>query len=193
MVPALGITKRRIEPQRRRCAQKTFVAWVSRPGLSTSARVRRPCYVNSILLSASSCLCGSNDSIPLMRRERRIRELPRFVRRQSAARIDRLVPHAYPLMLDVTGRLVVIVGGGAVAVRKVDGLLAAGATRVRVVSPVFHAEMPLDDSRVERVAAAYESRHLDGAALVFAATDLPEVNAAVVRDARSRGILVNRA
>jgi siroheme synthase-like protein len=34
---------------------------------------------------------------------------------------------------------------------------------------------------------------VDGAALVFAATDLPAVNAAVVRDARARGILVNRA
>jgi len=103
------------------------------------------------------------------------------------------VSHAYPLMLDVTDRLVVIIGGGAVAVRKADGLLAAGATRVRVVSPMFHTEMPVDPQRVERIAAAYEPRHLDGAALVFAATDLPAVNAAVVRDARARGVIVNRA
>jgi precorrin-2 dehydrogenase/sirohydrochlorin ferrochelatase len=93
-------------------------------------------------------------------------------------------------MLDVTNRLVVIVGGGAVGVRKATGLLAARATRVRVVSLIFHAEMP---DGVELVAAAYEPAHLDGAALVFAATDSPEMNAAIVRDARARGILVNRA
>jgi precorrin-2 dehydrogenase / sirohydrochlorin ferrochelatase len=39
----------------------------------------------------------------------------------------------------------------------------------------------------------YQARHLDGAALVFAATDNAQVNAAVVADARERDILVNRA
>jgi precorrin-2 dehydrogenase/sirohydrochlorin ferrochelatase len=46
---------------------------------------------------------------------------------------------------------------------------------------------------VERIAENYEPRHLDGAGLVFAATDLAAVNDAVVRDARARGVLVNRA
>jgi siroheme synthase-like protein len=98
--------------------------------------------------------------------------------------------HAYPLMLDVAGRLVVIVGGGSVAARKAAGLLAAGATRVRCVAPAFAADLP---AGVERVAGRYEPRHLDGAGLVFAATDDAAVNAAVVRDARARGVLVNRA
>lgn len=100
------------------------------------------------------------------------------------------MPHAYPLMLDVTERLVVIVGGGAVAVRKVKGLLDAGAARVRVIAPEVHAEMP---GAVERVAAAYEANHLDGAQLVFAATDSPAVNEQVARDATERGIWVNRS
>jgi precorrin-2 dehydrogenase / sirohydrochlorin ferrochelatase len=100
------------------------------------------------------------------------------------------VPHGYPLMLDVTGRLIVVVGGGPVAVRKVKGLLDAGATRVRVVAPQFHAEML---PTVERVAAEYSSGHLDGASLVFAATDAPDVNERVVRDARQRGIWVSRS
>jgi precorrin-2 dehydrogenase/sirohydrochlorin ferrochelatase len=93
-------------------------------------------------------------------------------------------------MLDLTGRLVVIVGGGNVAMRKTIGLLAAGAGRVRVVSPKFHAQLPVG---VERVVGEYEAGHLDGAALVFAATDNAQVNAAVVADARHRGIWVNRA
>ena len=98
--------------------------------------------------------------------------------------------HAYPVMLDVTGRLVVVVGGGAVAVRKAKGVLEAGGTRVRCVSPAIDPTMP---GSVERVQEAYEARHLEGAGLVFAATDLAAVNDAVVRDARARGVLVNRA
>jgi precorrin-2 dehydrogenase/sirohydrochlorin ferrochelatase len=102
------------------------------------------------------------------------------------------VSHAYPLMLDVTDRLVVIIGGGAVASRKVAGLLAAGATRVRVVSPAFDLKMPAS-ACIERITERYDPRHLDGASLVFAATDVVEVNTAVVAEARRRGILVNRA
>jgi len=100
------------------------------------------------------------------------------------------VRHAYPLMLDVSNRLVVIVGGGSVAARKATGLLDAGATRVRVVSLTFCESMP---SGIERVTARYVPDHLDGAALVFAATDDESVNAAVVRDAHQRNLLANRA
>ena len=96
----------------------------------------------------------------------------------------------YPLMLDLTHRLVVVIGGGAVAARKAGGLLDAGATRVRVVSPAFHAKMP---EGVDRVIGSYEPCHLDGAGLVFAVTNSAEVNDAVVRDATARGLLVNRA
>ena len=98
--------------------------------------------------------------------------------------------YGYPLMLDVTGRLVVVVGGGAVGARKAAGVLDAGATRVRCVSLAFDPAMP---PCVERVPEAYEPRHLDGAGLVFAATDSAAVNEAVVRDARARGVLVCRA
>jgi siroheme synthase-like protein len=84
----------------------------------------------------------------------------------------------------------VIVGGGEVAVRKAQGLLAAGATRVRVVSPEISDEMP---EGVERVNELFDARHLEGAGLVFAATNAPGVNMAVVREARRRGVFVNRA
>ena len=94
------------------------------------------------------------------------------------------------MVLDLADRLVVIVGGGAVAARKASGVLSAGATRVRCVSPLISDEMP---GTVERIGQNYDERHLDGAGLVFAATDRHDVNDAVVRDARRRGILVNRA
>src|SRR5438132_766481 len=93
-------------------------------------------------------------------------------------------------MLDVSARLVVIVGGGGVAARKAATLLETGATRVRVVAPEFDPQMP---THVERVSEPYHPRHLDGAQLVFAATDSPEINEQVVLDARSRGVFVNRS
>jgi precorrin-2 dehydrogenase / sirohydrochlorin ferrochelatase len=100
------------------------------------------------------------------------------------------VAQTYPLLLDVTRRPVVVVGGGAVAVRKVRGLLDAGAQRVRVVAVAFHEQMPAE---IERIAEAFVPDHLEGAELAFAATNDPAANDAVVRECRRRGILVNRA
>ena len=100
------------------------------------------------------------------------------------------MPAAYPILLDLTDRRVVIVGGGAVAARKAASLLAAGAGRVCVVAPGFASDFPAGVERVER---RYDSADLDGADLVFAATDSSEVNDAVVRDARARRVWVNHA
>jgi len=100
------------------------------------------------------------------------------------------VPYAYPLLLDVTERLVVIIGGGTVAARKAAGVQSAGGKRIRCVALEFHPEIP---TQVERIADAYKAEYLYGAALVFAATDQPAVNEAVVQACRTRCILVNRA
>lgn len=94
------------------------------------------------------------------------------------------------MLLDVSERPIVIVGGGAVAMRKAQGLLAAGATDVCCIALEFHPDMP---AGVRRVKEAFEPRHLDGASLVFAATDSPAVNEAVVQEAHRRNLLVNRA
>lgn len=97
----------------------------------------------------------------------------------------------YPLLLDVSQRPIVIVGGGSVAARKAKGLIEAGATRIKIVAPQFCDAIP--DTSVERLTATYLTDHLTGAGLVFAATDNPDVNAAVVRDAHRLGLLVSRA
>ncbi len=93
------------------------------------------------------------------------------------------------MLLDVTNRPIVIVGGGAVAARKAEGLLAAGATKITVVSTAFIEGMP---AAVTRVESPYRAFHLKNAGLVFAATSSHDVNDAVVRDARKKGILVAR-
>jgi len=100
------------------------------------------------------------------------------------------VSEGYPIVLDVARRQIVVIGGGAVALRKVQGLLGSGATQVRVVSPAFHPQMP---DTIQRVTETYRPEHLAGASLVFAATDSPDVNDAVVQEARRIGAWVCRA
>jgi siroheme synthase-like protein len=100
------------------------------------------------------------------------------------------VKQAYPLMLAVSGLQIVIVGGGAVAARKAAGLFAAGARRIRVVSPDFPAEFP---EGIDRLLRCYHPQDLQDADLVFAATNSTAVNDAVVSDANALGIWVNRA
>jgi siroheme synthase-like protein len=93
-------------------------------------------------------------------------------------------------MLDLAGVPVLLVGGGAIAARKAAGLLAAGA-KVTVVAPLVLPELAA--AVVEVRERPYEATDLDGHQLVMTATDVPEVNAAVARDARAAGLWVNSA
>jgi siroheme synthase-like protein len=96
----------------------------------------------------------------------------------------------YPLFLDIRGKRVLVVGGGRVALRKAKGVLDAGA-RVVAVAPEFAAEFAdLDVKRLER---EFEDDDVEGAALVFAATDSREVNRRVGEAAAARGIVANIA
>ncbi len=101
-------------------------------------------------------------------------------------------PRVYPIALDLRGKLVVVIGGGPIADRKVRGLLAAGA-RVRVVSPAV-------TEGIREAAAAgaldlherpYEAGDLAEARLAYTATGIPEVDLAVVAEARARGIFID--
>ncbi|MFB7800520.1 uroporphyrinogen-III C-methyltransferase [Isoptericola sp. NPDC056134] len=94
-------------------------------------------------------------------------------------------PHdTYPLGLRVGGRLVIVVGGGPVALRRVRGLLAAGA-RVRVIAPDVVPELAslVSAGAIERITRGYCDGDLDGAWLVHTATGDPDVDARVAGDA----------
>jgi precorrin-2 dehydrogenase / sirohydrochlorin ferrochelatase len=95
----------------------------------------------------------------------------------------------YPIFLNLQGRLAVVVGGGTVGLRKVRGLLAAGA-KVRLVEPRGCAMMA---EGLEVLCRPYRDGDLAGALLAFAATDDRQVNAAVLREGKAEGILVNVA
>jgi precorrin-2 dehydrogenase/sirohydrochlorin ferrochelatase len=94
----------------------------------------------------------------------------------------------FPLLLNISDKLVIVVGGGAVGLRKLDAILDSGAA-VRLIDPRPLPNLP---AGVTHIAEAYRVEHLDGAALAFACAT-PEVNAAVVADCRERGVWVNTA
>ncbi len=95
----------------------------------------------------------------------------------------------YPIFLNIQDKKCVVVGGGNVAWRKVCSLKEAGA-KVVVVSPDFCPELE-KEAGFERIQQKYATGHLEGAALVVAATDDGEVNKKVYCDAMESGILVN--
>jgi siroheme synthase-like protein len=101
---------------------------------------------------------------------------------------------AYPLMLDVARLRVLVVGGGAVAARKVAGLAEAGGRPV-IVAPAATDELRASIERLRLVwhPRVYDSMDVDAQHLVFAATDDPAVNGRVADDARAAGALVSRA
>ncbi|MFQ5340431.1 MAG: bifunctional precorrin-2 dehydrogenase/sirohydrochlorin ferrochelatase [Anaerolineae bacterium] len=98
----------------------------------------------------------------------------------------------YPIALKITGRECVVVGGGEVAERKARSLLAADA-QVTVVAP--QATPGLRQlaamGRIQWLQREVASGDLMGAAVVIVATDDPQRNLRVCRQARAQGSLVN--
>ena len=101
---------------------------------------------------------------------------------------------AYPVMLDLTDRPCLVVGGGAVAERKIMGLIEAHA-RVTVVTPsLTHALLAMaTEARLHWRPREYAQGDAADFALVMVATDDARVNVAVAAECRERGIWVNCA
>jgi precorrin-2 dehydrogenase/sirohydrochlorin ferrochelatase len=102
-----------------------------------------------------------------------------------------LVSRPYAVNLDLTGRPVLVVGGGPVAARKVRGLLSAGAA-VTVVAPEAVIEIA-DDPDVRWFRRRYQRGEVASYRLGITATDDPDVNALVASDGDAAGIFVNSA
>jgi len=100
----------------------------------------------------------------------------------------------YPVSLDINGRLCVVVGAGAVAARKAEGLLKAGAA-VTVIGAVANPGIKAmaEAGRINLIRRRYRMGDLDAAFLAVCATDSAAVNKAVYEEAATLGILVNCA
>lgn len=100
----------------------------------------------------------------------------------------------YPVLLDLHGCSCLVVGGGPVALRKVRGLLAAGAA-VRVVSPEAVPALAAlaEAGRIRWERRPFRPGDAAGQAMVFACTGQADVDRQVVLEARREAAWVNAA
>lgn len=96
----------------------------------------------------------------------------------------------YPVNLILTGRPCLVVGGGRVAARKIEGLLRAGAV-VHVIASVISDEVRRMEVTFEE--RPYSSGDVAGFRLVITATDSPLVNRSVFDDGEVHRVWVNAA
>ena len=99
----------------------------------------------------------------------------------------------YIACLKLQGRRCVVVGGGAIGLEKVEGLLACDGD-VTLIAPTAIEELAAyaSEGSIRWLARAYAGpQDLDGVFMVIAATDDTDVNIAVSSDAERRAMLVN--
>ena len=96
----------------------------------------------------------------------------------------------YPLFLDLADRPALIVGGGEVAARKMQGLLEAGA-RITVIAPRAAEEIErlAGEERIRLRRREWQTGDCRGFTLVYAATDTPAINTQVCTEAAEWGQL----
>jgi hypothetical protein len=99
---------------------------------------------------------------------------------------------SYLVNLALEGRAAVVVGGGEVAARKVQGLLAAKAN-VTVIAPHLCEAIVAraDERRIPAHRRPYRTGDIAGAVVAIAATDDEGINARVAGDAAAMHVLVN--
>ena len=98
----------------------------------------------------------------------------------------------YPVNLDIRGQLCLVVGGGLVAKRKVEGLLACGP-RIVVISPELCEGLTVywQKRQIEWKQREYRTKDLEGVKLVFAATDDNSTQQRIAKEAHQGEIPVN--
>jgi len=118
------------------------------------------------------------------------------MRPQAASRtlwpIDEYAMSLLPIFLKLHGRRCLLVGAGSVALDKIRTLLGTGL-QLRVVAPYARPEIRqlAEEGKLEWIERCFDPSDLDDRFLVIAATDSPEVNAAVYHAAVERNILCN--
>jgi len=94
----------------------------------------------------------------------------------------------FPLFIDLVGKPVIIVGGGKIALRRIEVLIEFGAD-ITVISPEA-ASLPHGIKHIQR---EYKSGDLEGAFLAVAATNNRDVNHSVWQEAGDRNIPISVA
>ena len=114
-------------------------------------------------------------------------ELTRFAQWQKRQTAAGSHPR-FPLFIDLTGKKVVLIGGGTIASRRIATLRLFGCD-ITVVAP----ELKCSAQGLTYLPRTYVTGDLRGAALAVAATDNREVNHAVWQEAQALGIPISVA
>jgi precorrin-2 dehydrogenase/sirohydrochlorin ferrochelatase len=98
----------------------------------------------------------------------------------------------YPILVNLQGQKAVVVGGGKVAERKIQTLLQCAAA-VHVVSRDLTGTLQryVAENKITYLGDAFRESQLDGAFMVIAATDDPELNRRVSLAAKRQNLLIN--
>ncbi len=98
----------------------------------------------------------------------------------------------YPVNLDIRDQLCLVIGGGVVAKRKVEALLVCGP-QIVLISPRLCEGLAeiAGKKQIEWQEREYQTGDLQGAKLVFAATNNPVIQQKIKKEADKAGILVN--
>lgn len=98
----------------------------------------------------------------------------------------------YPIFLELSGRRVVLIGGGAVALRKAQPLLEAGARLVVVAEHIDDMLIALCQGKdAELIKSRYAKNYLAGALLAIAATNDHKLNKQIYKDCQELEVLCN--
>ena len=100
----------------------------------------------------------------------------------------------YPVNLDIAGKRCLVVGGGAVAARKIKALLLCGGV-VQIISPTASSIITrlAESGEIDWLRRTYRQDDAKDAFLIFAATDDPKVQKQIAEDATRHHVLINSA
>lgn len=93
-----------------------------------------------------------------------------------------------PIAIDVKGKKVLIIGGGSVAWHKIEGLVRY-ADNIWVIGKEVSEK--IKNSGVNYIEKEYDKSDLEGAIIVYAATNIRELNQQIKNDCHSLNLLVN--
>lgn len=100
--------------------------------------------------------------------------------------------NSYPVFLQLKDFCCLVVGGGTVALRKVKGLLSAGALP-QIIAPEVNTELHLIiyDNKLVWIKRKFEQNDTQGFQLIIAATNDKDTNAAIRLEASAAHLLIN--
>ncbi|MFR6019162.1 MAG: bifunctional precorrin-2 dehydrogenase/sirohydrochlorin ferrochelatase [Paraclostridium sordellii] len=96
----------------------------------------------------------------------------------------------YPIMIDLMGKEITVIGGGKIAYRKVNNFLKFGY-EVTVVSREFIEDFKKIENKIKIIKDEYSEKYIKDSFIVVAATNNKKVNESIGMFCRTNNKLVN--